>query len=65
MYLVSKYYWSIDRNRREEGFGILPIKAFAHWDKSQQNRLIKLKNFKEKLPIYKVPETKFIVINVN
>jgi len=62
MYLVSKYYYSNDRNRIEEGLGILPIKAFAHWDKSKQSQLLKLKNFKENLPIYKVPEAKFIVV---
>jgi len=62
MYLVSKYYWSTDRKKIEQGLGILPIKSFAHWDKSNQAQLLKLKNFKENLPIYKVPEGKFIVI---
>lgn len=62
MYLVCKYYWSNDRKRIEQGLGILPIKAFAHWKPDQKNNLIKLKKFKENLPIYKVPEAKFVVI---
>ena len=62
MYLVSKYYWSTDRKRVEQGLGILPIKAFAHWALNKKNYLMKLRKYKENLPIYKVPETKFIVI---
>lgn len=61
MYLVCKYYWSTDRKRVESGLGILPIKGFAHWEPSKKNYLIKLKKHKENLPLYKVPESKYIV----
>jgi len=62
MYLVSKYYFSNDRNIIEEGLGILPIKAFAHWDESKQDIIDQLDIYKEKLPIYKVREGEFITI---
>jgi len=64
MYLIAKYYWSTDREKVESGLGILQIKAFAHWDESKQEDLLKLKNFNGDLPIYKVPEGEYIVIEV-
>lgn len=62
MYLVAKYYWSTDRERVESGLGILPIKAFAHWEEKKKKQLSKLKEFNGDLPIYKVPEGEYAVI---
>lgn len=62
-YLVSKYYYSVDRQRIEEGLGILPIKCFAHWDESQQKSLDELKNFSEELPVILLREGEYKIIN--
>ncbi|MBI2355820.1 MAG: Type 1 glutamine amidotransferase-like domain-containing protein [Candidatus Doudnabacteria bacterium] len=62
MYLVSKYYYSNDRKRIEHGLGILPIKVFAHWDESKLDKLKQLENFGEDLPIYKLAEGEYTVI---
>lgn len=65
MYLVCKHYYSNDRRQFEQGLGILPIKGLAHWDESKQDILEKLRNIGEDLPIYKVAEGQFIVLNVD
>lgn len=60
-YLISKYYYSNDDEVLREGLGLLPIKCFCHYT-SQKNILDKLKKYKENLPLYKIPEQKFVVI---
>jgi len=62
MYAIAKYYYSNDRNRIEKGLSILPIKAFAHWEDAKQEIINKLDAYKEKLPIYKVREGEFVII---
>lgn len=62
MYVVSKYYYSNDRKEIGQGLGILPIKAMAHWDKNKQDAFAKLKTTGEDLPIYKLADGEFIVL---
>jgi peptidase E len=62
IYAVSKYYYSNDRKQIETGLGILPIKALAHWESGMEHILQQLDAFGEKLPVYKVPEAEFIII---
>lgn len=62
MYLVAKYFYNNDGKRIREGLGVLPIKAFAHWDETKQDIVDQLDAYKEKLPIYKVREGEFVVI---
>ena len=62
MYLLCKHYYSNDRKQFEQGLGILPIKGLAHWDQSKHDILDQLKNIGEDLPIYKLSEGQFIVL---
>ena len=61
-YLVAKYYYSNEKNGIGEGLGILPIKVFAHWSNDQKEALAKLKSVGGDLPIYKIPETEYVVL---
>lgn len=60
-YLFSKYHYLNDSNRIGTGFGILPIKVYAHY-KGDKKNLDKLKKHAERLKIYAVPETEFVIL---
>jgi peptidase E len=69
MYAMAKYYYSNDRKQIEQGLGILPIKALAHWNALNHWKegidddiLEQLEKIGEKLPIYKVKEGEYIII---
>jgi len=61
-YKVCKYFYENDQDRLGEGLGILQIKCFAHWDESKQALVEKLDGFGQKLPIYKIAEGEFKII---
>lgn len=60
-------FFSGDYNRLEDGLWILPIKLMVHWqgkkyDNYNEERLKKLKNYGEDLPVYCVKEQEYIVL---
>jgi peptidase E len=59
---LSKYYYTINGKEVRPGLGILEIKTFPHYDQSLVRELEELKNYKEDLPIYTLPEEKFEII---
>lgn len=62
-YLVSSYYHTNNTKQLGEGFGLLDIKTYAHFDeKKDQDILEKLSNAAEDLPILAIPEYKFVVM---
>ena len=60
--ILCKYYYSSVINGVREGVGILPAKVFTHWDEELTQELQDLDSYKEKLPIYKIPEENYIVV---
>lgn len=60
--LLSKYYYTINGKEVRHGLGILNIKTFPHFEPSLTKELEELKNYKEDLPIYTLPEEKFEII---
>ena len=61
MYMVSKYFYENDFDRIGEGLGILPIKAFAHWEESKQEALKRLQETGEDLETIKLAEGEYVV----
>lgn len=59
---LSKYYYTINGKEVWRGMGILEIKTFPHFEPSLTKELNELKNYKENLPIYTLPEEKFEII---
>lgn len=59
--VLSRYYFS-PRDGLMEGFGVLPIKVFVHYDDTCQGELEKLKSHGETLTTYPVEEMKFVVL---
>lgn len=60
--ILAKYYYSSVAEDIREGLGILPIKTFCHFKEEYSDDLKKLETYKEKLPLYKILEEKFIII---
>ena len=63
--MLSQYYYSSVARGIREGQGILPIKTFCHYTEINTEELEELNNYKEKIPIYKIPEEKFEVVEVD
>jgi peptidase E len=61
-YLVSKYYYSNNADEVMQGLGILPIKVFCHWQGSLEDKLKKLASTGEDMPIYKLAEGQFVIL---
>lgn len=61
-YALSKYYYRNSADEIREGTGVLPIKTIAHYSEEKLDSSQKLKKHKEDLPVYKIPEEKFFVI---
>lgn len=61
-YVFAKYYYSNSKNIIRDGFGILPIKIFAHYSEEKSDKRILLEEFGEELPVYLIPETEFVII---
>jgi len=62
--VLGKYSYSENRSRVEANLGILSIKIFCHYAKEKVNKLKKLKEYKEDLKTYTIPEGKYYVINI-
>ncbi len=62
--ILSKYYHSNVAHGVREGLGILPIKTFCHYTEKNVEELEELDKYKEELPICKIPEEKFSVIEM-
>jgi len=59
---LSKYYYTINGEEVRHGLNILDIKTFPHFESSLIKELEELKNYKEDLPVYTLPEEKFEII---
>jgi len=66
---LSKYYFDQDHNKILKGLDILPAKIMTHYlasgkyaENSGKEKLTMLKNHKEKMSTYAIPETKFIIL---
>ena len=60
--LSSYFHTGTHGTTVRNGLGILRIKAFVHYTEEKQNDLEELEKRGEKLPVYKIPEEKFFVI---
>jgi peptidase E len=60
---IVKYYFSFKLDKVEQGLGIIPIKTFPHWEESKQEKLALLQNTGGNLPVYKLKEGEFVVLN--
>ena len=61
-YVLSKYFYSNNRDSIHEGTGILPIKCFAHYSGEEADKLKMLKEHGRDLELYTIPDTEFVVI---
>jgi peptidase E len=61
-YILARYYYSNSKHIISEGFGILPIKVFAHYSEEKQKQRSQLEVFGEELSVYTIPETEFVII---
>jgi len=62
--LLSKYYYSTDNCRIEEGLGILQIKLFTHYFPNRRTELRELFGYKDDLEIVSLLETDFTIIDI-
>jgi len=62
---LSKYYYSTDNNRIEEGIGILQIKLFTHYTPNHRTGLRELFTYKDDLEIINLLETDFTIISIH
>nr|MDA3814968.1 Type 1 glutamine amidotransferase-like domain-containing protein [Patescibacteria group bacterium] len=62
--LFSKYYYSTDNCRVEEGLGILQIKLFTHYASNCRTELRELFGYKDDLEITSLLETDFVIIDI-
>jgi peptidase E len=67
---IAKYDYQLDDLKIEEGFGLVPVKVLVHYRSNYNapnidwNKALKeLKDYKEDLPILKLAEGQFEVIN--
>ena len=63
--ILAKYYYSNVADTIREGIGLLPIKTFCHFTENNISELNELDKYKEKITIYKIPEEKFLVFEIN
>jgi peptidase E len=72
--VLAKYYYDNDYDKIYEGLGILPIKIITHYSTPEnpsptkayppnEDKRQELENYKEKLPVYAIPETEFVVVD--
>jgi peptidase E len=67
--VFSRYYFDQDYDKMLEGLGILPVKMITHYlsdgkyaATSGKDRLRALENYKEKLPVYSIRETEYMIV---
>ena len=63
--ILSKYYWSSVAQSVREGIGILPIKLLCHYEVNDREEVKALEEYKEELPLYKLPEEHFEIIHLD
>ncbi|MEI7890497.1 MAG: Type 1 glutamine amidotransferase-like domain-containing protein [bacterium] len=61
--ILSRYYYANTFNEIREGVGILPIKLICHYLDEYGEVFEQLDNYKEKLPIYKIEEEKYLIFS--
>lgn len=61
--ILSTYYYSQGIDDIREGSAVLPIKVFCHFEGTLGNELKLLEEYREDLPIYKIPEESFIALS--
>jgi len=66
---LCKYYGVGKTHRVGEGMGLLPVKCIPHWKSDYSDHpvewdalLRELKEYKEDLPVYTIPEGEYVVI---
>ncbi|EKE19359.1 MAG: hypothetical protein ACD_9C00040G0001 [uncultured bacterium] len=62
--ILAKYYYSNVANEIREGLGVLPIKTFCHYNEENALEIEKLESYKEKLPICRIPEEKYMIFEI-
>jgi peptidase E len=67
--VFSKYHYDQDHNKILKGLDILHVKIMTHYlspekyaATSGKDKLKKLENYKEKMPVYAIPETEYVII---
>lgn len=63
-YVLSKCYYSNYKHKIGEGFGILNIKVFCHYNYGERENLEKLKQHNEKLETVVIPDYKYVVLEL-
>jgi peptidase E len=61
-YVLSRYYYTNNKDEIKKGLGILPIKTFCHYAEEKSDKLKLLKEYGEDLETYAIPEEKFFII---
>ena len=60
---LSKYFHTGTAGSKvREGLGILQIKTFVHYAEEKQKDLQDLENRGQEMPVYKIPEEKFFIV---
>lgn len=62
--ILAKYYYSQGAEDIREGIGLLPIKVFCHYSEELSKELGMLEIYKESLPIYKILEKTFVLVEI-
>jgi hypothetical protein len=62
VYTLTKYYYGNDSKRLGKGLGILPIKAYCHYEPKDMKVINKLASYKERLPLLVLPNYKWVVM---
>jgi len=67
--MLAKYFYNQDGAAIFKGFGLLPVKIMTHYlskgkyaSASGKENLALLKDYKEKLPVYAIKETEYIIV---
>ncbi len=62
--ILSKYYYSTVADDIREGVGLLPIKLLTHYDEEKTEQLSNLEKFGEDLPVIKIAEEHYQVLEL-
>lgn len=63
VYTLVKYYYGNNSKQLGNGLGILPIKAYCHYEAKDKAIVKKLNSYKENLPLLVLPDYKWVVIH--
>jgi peptidase E len=62
VYCWSKYYYGNDSRKISKGLGIIPIKAYCHYQPKDIKIVEKLTSYKERLPLLVLPNYKWVIM---